>query len=134
MRTYLFLTTVRIQSIEQRHNAREGPRWGAHEESGNVREAQRCGESGEEGVEGKADNVGSKRDHHEVNLDILDGHDEAVIGSLFGSVHISLSHVLRHAELGDVELFLGEATRVGGKIGQDKGGRNGDGHGDCSLD
>lgn len=66
----------------------------------------------EESVKGKTDDVSGERQHHEVDLDILDGHEEPVEDALALGVDVGLAHVLEHAQLRHLELLLGEAARV----------------------
>lgn len=87
----------------------------------------------EEGVERKSDDVGREGQHHEVDLNVLDGHEETVEGALALLVDVGLTDIFDHAELGNLTLFLGEAARVVRQIGQDKDRENGDEHGGGTL-
>lgn len=132
--THLFLAAIRVPRNRNRHQARKHPRRGAHEQSRHVAEAQRAGERGEEGVERQTHDIGRKCEHHDVNLGVLDGHDETGSGRLSLGIDIGLTDILRHAKLGHLELVRGEAAAVGRQVGEDKGGDNGNEHGDGTLD
>ncbi|KAI6760449.1 hypothetical protein HG530_009309 [Fusarium avenaceum] len=88
----------------------------------------------EESVERKTNDIGSKGEHHDVDLDILDRELETVKDALLGRILICLSDILDHAQLRNLSLLLGEASRVVRQVGQDEGGRNGNSHGDGALD
>lgn len=128
------LGAIGVPGVDQRDDAGEGPGRRAHEQGRDVAEAQGLGEGREEGVEGKTDDVGGEGQHHDVDLDVLDSHDETVERAHVVRVGVSLTDILSHAQLSDVELLLGEATRVSGQVGKDEGGGDGDTHSDGTLD
>jgi hypothetical protein len=88
----------------------------------------------EESVEGQSHNIGGKSQHHQVDLEILQSHDETAEGTLFLGVGISLADILQDTKLCHEELLLSEPAGIRGQIGQDKGRRNGNGHGNGTLD
>lgn len=132
--THLFLCPVRVPGIDQGDDAGEQPRGGAHEQCRDVVETKSSRQGGEEGVERETDDICRKGEHHDVDLDILDGQVETVEDTLFGRVCISFSNVLNHAELRNLSLLLGEASRVVWEIGEDDGRRDRNSHRDSSFD
>lgn len=82
----------------------------------------------EEGVEGETNDIGGEGEHHEVDLDVLDGHDETVEHALLGRVLVRFSDVLEETELGDLELLLGEAAGVGWEVGKEEGSEDSNEH------
>lgn len=123
-----FLRAVRVPGVDERDDAGEGPRWRGHEQCGDVAEAQRAGKRRKEGVEGEADDVGSKGEHHDVDFAVFDGHDETCPGRLLSGVFVGFAYVFSHAEHGNGAFFLGEAARVVWKVRQDEDSGDGDDH------
>jgi hypothetical protein len=71
----------------------------------------------EEGVEAETNDIGGQGEHENVDLGVLESHDQSVENALVIRVGICLSHILLHSHSGDKEFFLGEASRVGGQVG-----------------
>lgn len=88
----------------------------------------------EESVEGQSHNISSEGQHHQVDFDILQSHDETAEGALLLRVDISLTNILQDTELSHQKLLLSEATGVSGQVGQDKRRGDGNSHGNGTLD
>jgi hypothetical protein len=76
----------------------------------------------EEGVERKTNDISGQCEHHQVHLDVLAAHDETVENALSARIGVGFTNILKHTELGNLLLFLSEATRIGGQVRQDEGG------------
>jgi hypothetical protein len=136
---YLLLGSVGMPSVDHRDDDGESP-WGStHEESGDIAEAESSGEGRliisrhsaqssfgtyEESVKAESNNIGSQGEHQNVNLGVLESHEQTVESALLGGINISLSDVFLHSHPGDQELLLGETLGVGRQVGKDKCGYN----------
>jgi hypothetical protein len=85
-------------------------------------------------VERQPNNVNGEDDHHNIDLDILQRHPQATVGAQVFRVNIGNAHIFGHAQLGDFEFFLCEASGVVREVGQDESGGNGDSHRGRALD
>jgi hypothetical protein len=85
-------------------------------------------------VERQADDVDGEDEHHDIDLDIFQCHPQATVCAQVLRVDVGHAHIFGHAELGDFEFFLGEASGVVRQVGEDECGGDGDSHRGSALD
>lgn len=128
------LGAVGVPCVDQGDDTSESPRGSTHEKSRHVAETQRLCERGEESVERETDDVGGKGQHEDVDFQVFEGHEETIEYTVFFAVFICFTDIFDHAELGNLQLLLGETARVVRQIGKHDSGSNGNAHGNRSLD
>ena len=87
-----------------------------------------------EGVETETSGVGGKGQHHEVDLPVLNNHDQAVKDTHVSRVAIGLTNILSHAQLSDQEFLLSKSAAVGGQVGKDESRAHSNEHGGSTFD
>jgi hypothetical protein len=85
-------------------------------------------------VERQPDNVDGEDEHHDIDLDVFQCHPQTTVCAQVFGVNIGNAHIFGHAQLGDFEFFLGEASSVVRKVGEDESGGNSNSHRSGALD
>ena len=85
-------------------------------------------------VQGKANYVGSKGKHQDVDLGVLHGHDQTSEDRFLGTILIGLTDVFCHAKNSNSTFLFSEAAGVVRQIWEDKDRNDGDQHGGGTFD
>lgn len=70
----------------------------------------------------------------QVDLEVLERHDQAIEHALLGRIHVGFSYILRHTQLSNMTFLLSETLRVVREIRQDEHGTDCYQHSNGTLD